>query len=212
MEEPDGGTAEGAGVFGGEGGGVVPAVGGVAPEDAGGGDGDGGEAVGVGLEELPGTVAAEGEAGEVGAVGVGLELALFLVEGGEGELEHVGVGPEVAEGALGHDDDEGPALGVVAELGGKADLGLPHAFGTAFAAAVEEEDDGEMAMVGEFVGVAVVLREVDLELVGDAIEGDGAVEEAGFLGGGGWGGVAVAAMGVRSAGGQGRESEDCGHE
>ena len=116
VEEPDGRAAETAGVFGGEGAGFTPAVGRVAPEDAGGGDGDGGPAVGVVLGQLPGAVAAEREADEVGAVGVGVELACLLIEAGHGHLEHVGVGPEMAEGALRHDDDEGPALGVVAQL------------------------------------------------------------------------------------------------
>jgi hypothetical protein len=51
------------------------------------------------------------------------------------------------ERALRHDDDEGPAVGVVAHLLGQADLGLPHAFGAALAAAVQEEDDGPLPMV-----------------------------------------------------------------
>ena len=157
---------------------LLPAVGGIAPEDAAGGDGDGGPAVRIKAGQLPGAVSAEGEAGEIGAVGVAVELGGLLVEGGHGQGQHVGVGPVVVLRALGHDDDEGPALGVVADGFGKADLGLPHALGAALAAAVEEENDGP----GLAVVAAPVFGQVDLEAVGGAVELDAAIEEAGLLG------------------------------
>ena len=141
-----------------------------------------------------------------------MELALLLGEGSHGHLEHLRVGPEVVLGALGHDDDEGPALGMVADLGGQTDLGLPHAFAAALAAAVEEEDDGPAVVVffvgrfGGVLGLAVVLRQVDLELVGGTVQLEGAVEETGFLGGAlGRGVLAAARSGVR---GQSHQRED----
>ncbi len=182
--------------------------------------------MGVVFGEFPGAVAAEGDAGEVGAVGVGVELFGFLVEGGHGELEHFGVGPEMAQGALGQDDDEGPALGVVAELLGKADLGLPEAFAAAFAAAVEEKQN-RRGLLAFFVFGALIFRaglrfvevfgEVDLEVVGDAFDFDGAVEEAGFLEGflKGLGGVGFVLSadggqgGAQGAGGESGADEEC---
>ena len=146
----------------------LPALGSVAPEDAAGGDGDGGPAVGIEARQLPCAVAAEREAGEIGARGVAVELVRLLVERGHGHGHHVGVGPVVELRALRHDDDEGPALGVVAHRCGKADLGLPHAFGAALAAAVKKENDGPLLVVV----AAPVFRQIDLEVVGDAVELD----------------------------------------
>ena len=51
------------------------------------------------------------------------------------------LGPKAAERALGHDDDEGPALRMVAHRFRKADLGLPHAFAAALAATMERQND-----------------------------------------------------------------------
>jgi hypothetical protein len=94
----------------------------------------------------------------------------------------------MAVGALGHDDDEGPALGVVAELLGKAGLGLPQAFTAALASAMEKEDDGRRgfwlsSFGGGFEGLRAVkvFRQVDLKFVVDALELDGAVEKTGLL-------------------------------
>jgi hypothetical protein len=94
----------------------------------------------------------------------------------------------MAEAALGHDDEEGPALGVVAELLRKADLGLPEAFCAALASAVEEEEDGGLLglFAGKFgvAGVGLVgegIGEVDLEFIAGAAKGERAVEKAGFL-------------------------------
>jgi len=178
VEEPDGGAADGAGVVAGEGGGKLPALGRVAPERATGHDGDGGPAVGFVLGEFPGAVAAHGQAGEVGTGGVGVELGGLLVELRHGHFEHVGVGPEIGVGALGHDDDEWPALGMIAHLEGQADLGLPHALGAALAAPVEEENDGPLTVVV----AAKVFREIDLEVITGAAELKGAVQEPGLLG------------------------------
>jgi hypothetical protein len=81
---------------------------------------------------------------------------------------------------------------MVAELLGETNLGLPHAFAAAFAAAVEEEDDGGLLnLLGtgfsvvegcfRWSGPVEVLRNVDLKFVGYAVEFDGAVQETGFL-------------------------------
>jgi len=59
VKEPYGQASDGVGVVGGEGGNLSPAVRRVAPEDAGGGDGHGRPAVGVGAGQLPGAVAAQ---------------------------------------------------------------------------------------------------------------------------------------------------------
>ena len=87
------------------------------------------------------------------------------------------IGPVAGLGALRHDDDERPALGVVAHCLGKADLRLPHALGAALAAAMKKENDGPLLVV-----VAPPLfRQIDLEAVGDAVQLDAAIEEAGLL-------------------------------
>ncbi len=177
MKEPDGGAAHGVRVFGGKRRGLVPALGRIAPEDAAGGDGDGRPAFGISARQLPCAVAAQGEAGEIGARRVGVELDGLLIEGGHGHGHHVGVGPVVNLRTLRHHDDEGPALGVVAHRCGQADLRLPHAFGAALAAAVEKEDDGPLPVVV----APPVFGQVDLEAIGDAVELEGAIEEAGFL-------------------------------
>ena len=66
---------------------------------------------------------------------------------------------------------------MVAHRLGKADLGLPHAFGTALAAAVEEEDDGPL-----LVNVAApFFGEIDLEAVSGAVQLEAAIEKAGLL-------------------------------
>jgi hypothetical protein len=81
----------------------------------------------------------------------------------------------VAEGDLGHDDDEGPALGMEADGLRKADLGLVHALGAAFAGAVEEEDEGPGLLA------VPVFGEVDNVAMEDAVDFEGAIEEAGVL-------------------------------
>jgi hypothetical protein len=119
----------------------------------------------------------------------------------------------MAERALGDDDDEGPALGVVAELLGKADLGLPEAFAAAFSSAVQEQDyrrEGLGFLAQGFrlfeVGFVEVFGEIDLEFIGDAVDFDGAVEEAGFLEGfWGYGGVRLVLGRVRGWQGLGAE-------
>ena len=161
VKAPDGGAAEGACIFGGKRGDIVPAFGRVAPEDAAGGDGDSRPAFGISAGKFPCAVAAEREAGEIGACGVGVELDGFLVEGGHGHGHHVGVGPVVDLRTLGHHDDEGPAFGMIAHRLGEADLGLPHAFGAALAAPVEEQNDGPLPMVV----APPVFGEVDLEAI-----------------------------------------------
>ena len=57
---------------------------------------------------------------------------------------------------------------------------------------MEEEDD--RGRLGPFltwsfvlIGVVEVFGEIDLEFVGDALQFDGAIEEAGFLSGWWWG-------------------------
>ena len=169
--------AEGAGVVCGEGGDLLPALGRVAPEDAAGGDGNRGPVVGVVAGELPRAVPAEREADQVGAVRVGMEFDGFLLEGGPGEGLHVRVGPIGGNGALRHDDDEGPAVGVIADGLGKANLRLPHTLSATLSAAVEEEDNGPLFAIV----AAPLLREIDLKAIGDAMELDAPIEEAGFL-------------------------------
>ena len=155
----------------------MPAFGRVAPEDTAGGDGYRGPATGVEAAQFPGAVSAEGESSEVGAVGVGVELGGLLVESGDGQGEHAGVGPVASLRTLGHNHDEGPALGVIANGFRQADLGLPHAFRAAFAAPVKKQNDGP----GLVVVAAPLLRQVDLEAIGDTAELNAAVEKAGFL-------------------------------
>ncbi len=83
----------------------------------------------------------------------------------------------MAEGTLRHDNDDGPAFGMVAHRQGQADLGLPHAFGAALAASVKEQDDGPLLVV-----VATpVLGQVDLKPIGHAVEHELAVEETRLL-------------------------------
>ena len=101
----------------------------------------------------------------------------------------------VGQRALGHDDDEGPALGVVAHRLGKADLRLPHAFRAALAAAMQEEDDGPLLVVV----AAPVFRQVDLKAVGDAVQLDLAIQKAGLLGGLGVRSVSLVAERLRAA-------------
>ena len=101
MEEPDGGAADSVGVFGGQRGSGMPAVGRVAPEDAAGGNGDGRPAVGIEAGQFPCAVSAQRKAGEIGARRIGVELGGLLVEGGHGHCHHVGVGPVVACGHCG---------------------------------------------------------------------------------------------------------------
>jgi hypothetical protein len=66
---------------------------------------------------------------------------------------------------------------MVAHRLGKADLGLPHAFGAALATAVEGEDDGPKLVV-----VAPPLfGKVDDEAVGFTVEFYFSIQEAGLL-------------------------------
>ena len=60
---------------------------------------------------------------------------------------------------------------------GKADLRLPHALGAALAAPVQKQDDGPQLVVV----AAPLLGEIDLEAIGDAVQLDAAIEEAGLL-------------------------------
>ena len=83
------------------------------------------------------------------------------------------------EGDLGHDDDEGPAVGMDANGLGKADLGFVHALRAALAGAMEEEDEGP----GLFA--VPVLRQIDDVAVEDAVDFERAIEEAGVLEAGG---------------------------
>ena len=176
MEEPDGGAADGFDVVLREVLLLFPALGLVGPEDASGDGDDGGEAAGVGFRDLPGAVAAEREAGEVETLGVAVKLLDLGVEGSHGHGHDGRIGPVVmGVGILGHDDDEGPAFGMGADGVREADLGFVHTVGAALAGAMEEEDDGPGLM-----GVPA-FGDVDLVLVGGAVHGDGAIEEAGVL-------------------------------
>ena len=76
----------------------------------------------------------------------------------------------------------------------EADLGLPHALGTALAAAVKKQNHRPFSAVV----AAPVLRQVDLEAVGDAMQFDAAIEEARFL----WRSGVTLAQGSDCRGGQ----------
>ena len=155
----------------------MPALGSVAPEDAAGGYSDRGPAVRIEPRQLPGAVTAHREPGQVGALGIAVELRRLLVKRGHGHLQHCRVGPVSGDGALRHDDDERPALGVVAHLEGQADLRLPHALRSALAAPVQEQDDRpQLAVVAP-----AILRQVDLELVDYSADLDTAIQKAGLL-------------------------------
>ncbi len=103
---------------------------------------------------------------------------------------------------LGHDDDEGPAFGVIAHRFREADLGLPHAFRAALAAAVQEENDGPLPAVV----AAPILGQIDLKAVGDVVEFDAAVEESRLLRRLGFGAMGFGPGGEGMAGPQ-REGE-----
>ena len=81
----------------------------------------------------------------------------------------------MAERHLGHDDNEGPALGMEADGLRKADLGFVHAFGAALAGTMEKEDDRP----GLFA--VPVLRQIDDVAAQDAVDFERAIEEAGVL-------------------------------
>jgi len=119
-----------------------------------------------------------------------VELLGFLIKGFHGHGEVIIVRPEGTEGALGHDDDEGPALRMVAHGLRKADLGLSHAFGTALATAVQKQDDGPFAVVVS----PPFLRHVDLVAMDYPGKDELAIEEARVLDGGGTGGAGAGEM------------------
>ena len=106
-----------------------------------------------------------------------MELSRFLVEGCHGHGQHLRVGPVIGQRALGHDDDKGPALRVVAHSLGQADLRLPHALRTSLAASMQKQNDRPLLVVF----AAPFLRQVDLEAVGSAVQFDPAVQKACLL-------------------------------
>ena len=178
VEEPDGRAANGASVLGGQSR-RPPAS---APARSSrrrrrGGNGDGGPAMRMQARQLPGAVAAHGKAGEIGARRVAVKLGGLLIERGHGQIEHGRIGPVSGLRALRHHDHEGPAVGVVAHRFGEADLRLPHSFGAALAAAMQEEDDGP------FLAVVAppILGQVNLKAVSDAVELDAPVQESRIL-------------------------------
>ena len=177
VEEPDGRAANGASVLGRQSEGLLPALRLVAPEDARGGNGDGGPAMRMQARQLPGAIAAQRKRGEVGARRVAVKLVRFLIERGHCQLEHVGIGPVSGLRALRHHDHEGPAVGMIAHCFGDADLRLPHSFGAALAAAVQEEDDRPFLAVI----AAPLFRQIDLKTISDAVELDVPIEETGIL-------------------------------
>ena len=159
---------------------LAPAIGLIGPEDAAADGNQRGETVRVGFRDFPRAIAAERETGEVDVLAVAMELLDFSIERGDGHGHHVGIGPVMmAEGDLGHDDDEGPAVGMDANGLGKADLGFVHALRAALAGAMEEEDDRP----GLFA--VPVFRQIDDVAVEDAVDFERAIEEAGVLEAGG---------------------------
>ena len=85
---------------------------------------------------------------------------------------------------------------MVAHLQRKPDLGLEHAFRPAFAAPVQEQNDGP----GLVFVAPELLGHIDLEPVGNALDLDLAIQEPGFLRGGS-GGVGWFRPSARASGG-----------
>jgi hypothetical protein len=165
------------GVFRRQGRGLLPALRGIAPEDAAGGDGYRRPAPRMVFGQLPGAVSAQREPGQVGAIRVEVELGCLPVQSLHGQRERLRVGPVVGQRTLRHHDDEGPALRVVAHLLGQANLRLPHPLRAALPAPVEEQDHRPLLVVV----APPLLGQIDLEAVGGPIQYESAVQKARLL-------------------------------
>ena len=89
---------------------------------------------------------------------------------------------------------------MIAHLKRKADLRLPHAFAAALAPAVQEENDGPVAVIVP----PILFGQVDLEAVAHALVRELPVEETGLLRGS-WG----VRPGVRRGAVRGHEQKQC---
>src|SRR6201998_598435 len=147
VEEPYRRASDGLRVFAGKRRCLLPAFRRVAPEDASGSNRNCCPTGRILPRKLPRPISAHGEARKIGTRSIAVKFGRFLIELGHRHAEHLLVGPVAIERTLRHHHDERPALRVIANRCGQADLGLPHALGAALSAPMQKKNDRPQLVV-----------------------------------------------------------------